>query len=361
MNKQMRWLFVISNAVLVGACDSHSDAPSSSSSASQVSSSSTFGPRTLGGAVTAVGAQRFIVNGTEVVYPAGLVEGLPSGPIEINQRVSVWGMHPDADGAVIARGIVRYDTLPSSTHAEAVVAGSMILDYDRIFMSGQRIVVSPGTPVDGRLTSGSYVRVTGISDGETLEATHVLVLGTGPEFWHYGSVEDVDVAAGTLTVFGIEFDLNDWTEIRGERNSPLSIGGIAVGDRVNVMAYENGFVSGINRERWVFDARMDLIEGEYFRDLSPPLQFTLDGVGDTAMQVTPNARFFYDHLSFTPDMQGHSGWRCRPGEVNAARFWELAAQPRPVDVAHVQASGRFEGRIFMADFVALCRPGGLPP
>jgi hypothetical protein len=153
----------------------------------------------------------------------------------------------------------------------------------------------------------------------------------------------VDVAAGTLTVFGTEFDVNDWTQIRGERNSPRSLGGVAVGDRVNVMAYENGFVLGVYRESWLFDARMDL------------------GVGDTTMQVTPNARFSYDHLSFTPDMLGHSGWRCRPGEVNAARFWDLAAQPRPVDVAHVQASGRFEGRIFMADFVALCRRGGLPP
>ena len=360
MNKQMRWLFVISSAVLVGACDSHSKAPPAASSASPVSSA-TAGPRTLGGTVTAVGAKRFIVEGTEVVYPDGLVDGLPSGPIEINQRVSVWGMHSAPDGAVIARSIIRYDALPSSTHAEAVVAGPMILDYDRIFMSGQRIDVSPGTSIEGRLTSGSYVRVTGISDGETLKAAHVLVLGTGPEFWHYGSVEDVDVVAGTLTAFGIEFDLNEWTQIRGERNSPLSLGDVAVGDRVNVMAYENGFVSGVYRERWVADARMDLIEGEYFRDLSPPLQFTLDGVRDTAMQVTPNARFSYDHLRVTPDMQGHSGWRCSPREVDAARFWELAAQPRPPDVAYVQAWGRFEGRMFMADGVALCRPGGLPP
>ena len=88
MNKQMRWLFVISSAVLVGACDSHSKAPPAASAASPVSSA-TAGPRTLGGTVTAVGAKRFIVEGTEVVYPDGLVDGLPSGPIEINQRVSV--------------------------------------------------------------------------------------------------------------------------------------------------------------------------------------------------------------------------------------------------------------------------------
>jgi hypothetical protein len=310
------------------------------------------------GIVTAAQSQRFIVNGVEVVYPLGLVEGLPSGVIEIGQRVSVAGNHHTADGALVAARIVRHDLSPLSP--EAVVAGTIFIEADRVLVSGHGVTVSPETKVAGRLVSGSYVRVTGVQSGQMLDATHVLVLGSGPEFWHFGSVEAVDIAARKFKVFGIDFSLNEWTRI-SRAGTSLSLNDVAVGDRVNVMAYENDFVSGVYLDNWMYDPRVDLVEGEYFRDLPSPLQFILDGVADRVVQVTPGARFFYDWRSVTPEMQGHSGWRCAPVEVSAERFWLLAAQPRPPDMAYVQASGRFESGIFMASSVALCRSGGLPP
>jgi hypothetical protein len=129
----------------------------------------------------------------------------------------------------------------------------------------------------------------------------------------------VDVAAGTVTIFGVEFRVGGTDSLRG----------LAVGDWVVFTAYANRFISAIGRATPNFYPVQ--VVGE-FLDLSPPDQFTLRGVTDWIVQVT-DAKFAYDWVT---RLDGE----CYAIPVSAERFWELAAQPKPPGVTTVWAAGR---------------------
>jgi hypothetical protein len=319
--------------------------------------------RLVNGAVTAVnaGVRRFSIGGLEIEYAAGLAAGLPSGAIEIGQLLAVSGREFTDDDALIATNIAPYDASLPPTAAETVLT-SMVTEIDgggffvAIWgtLARQRIVPVAGAVISGRLTTGSYVQVTGWMSGGVLYASNVLALGSGPEFWLRGFIHDVDVASGTFTLLGNEFSVNALTRIT-DRDRRIFLEDLAVGDRVSVLAYENGFISAVDRHDYNGD--LDNVEGEYFLELSPPFQFKLYGVVDWVVQVTPDTSFLYDWITTTAYGTG----ACDPISVSAQRFWELAAQPKPPGITYVQASGRFEAGILLADRVGICAPGAIPP
>jgi hypothetical protein len=327
------------------------------------SSDVTAADRFVNGAVTAanVGIRRFSIGGLEIEYAAGLLAGLSSGAIEIGQLLAVSGREFTDDGALIATNIAPYDASLPPTAAETVLR-SMVTEIDggSFFVAiwgtaaRQRIVPIAGAVISGRLTTGSYVQVTGRMSGGILYASNVLALGSGPEFSLRGSIHGVDVASRTFTLLGNEFSVNALTRVAdGDRRVLLE--DLAVGDRVSVLAYENGFISAVLRHDYEGDR--DKVEGEYFLELSPPFQFKLYGVVDWVVQVEPATGFYYDWLTTTAYGTG----ACDAISVSAQRFWELAAQPKPPGITYVQASGRFEAGILLADRVAICAPGAVPP
>jgi hypothetical protein len=90
-----------------------------------------------------------------------------------------------------------------------------------------------------------------------------------------------------------------------------------------------------------------LIEGE-LGDLAPPVQFTLRGVADWVVQITPTTRLGYDLLA--------GDGECYGGETTSVeRFWELATLPEPPAVT-VTAWGRFEGGVLLATTAGICFP-----
>jgi hypothetical protein len=290
----------------------------------------------VNGAVTAVdpGARRFAINGLAVAYTDDLLAGLPSGAIEVGQALTVAGRSLTND-VLTATRIVSYDPSLPTTDGEIVLTGIVArLEGDKFLLLGYRIVLPSGAPED--LTDGAFIRVAGRMFGGILYASDLLVFGSGQRYdYLIGYIEAVDVAAGTVTIFGVEFRVGGTDSLRG----------LAVGDWVTFTAYANRFISAIGRATPNFYPVQ--VVGE-FLDLSPPVQFTLRGVTDWIVQVT-DAKFAYDWVT---RLDGE----CYAIPVSAERFWELAAQPKPPGVTSVWAAGRFEGGILLASVVGICFP-----
>jgi hypothetical protein len=176
-------------------------------------------------------------------------------------------------------------------------------------------------------------------------------LGSGPPYSLVGRIENVDVAARTLTLFGIRFSVSETLR----PGFTVSLDDLAIGNRVHVLSYENRYIFGIEpvTREWFPEMPDALIEGQ-FGDLSPPTRFTLHGVADWVVQVTATNFFGYHWL-------GDPQWpyECGAITVSADQFWQLATQPKPSGVTTVWSWGHFESGIFLAESVGICFPA--PP
>ena len=168
-----------------------------------------------------------------------------------------------------------------------------------------------------------------------LRATEIIVLGDGPSHRLDGQIDAIDPASRTLRMLGIEFVWS--TETSG------TLANRGVGDWISVQAHGNRFVRSISGSR----VGISTIEGEWIRDISPPIGFTLDSVVDLMVQVTPSASFALSYLLGDGDCYG---WDL----LSSDQFFHRLSEPRPAGYTSLTAQGRFESGILIADDVWLC-------
>jgi hypothetical protein len=217
---------------------------------------------------------------------------------------------------------------------------------DTVFRIGrQRIVRPPEAAASETIVAGSYIRVRGTLSGDVLYATEILVLGAGPASFLDGQIEAIDVGSRTFSLLGIEFFVNEWTEMKGYGRTSLHE--FAVGEWVSVSAHGSSFVRSISRQL-PYLAGFSAVQSPWFRSVSPPISFTLDGVADLTIQVTPATALRLGYLPGDGDCYGG-------GLLSSDEFWQRASEPRPGDT-FVHAWGRFEGGLLIANTVYVCYP-----
>jgi hypothetical protein len=220
---------------------------------------------------------------------------------------------------------------------------------DRIFRIGrQRIVRPPDVAASETIVAGSYVRVRGTVSGDELYATEILVSGAGPVSSLDGQIEAIDVGSRAFSILGIEFFVNESTQMRNS-GGRTSLHEFAVGEWVSVRAAGNRLVQSISRP-WYFLGYVpgsSAVQSRWFRSVSPPNRFTLDGVADFTVQVTPAT-------VLTLGEQGLDGDCYDWHYISSDEFWQRASEPRHADGPSVHAWGRFEGGLLLADMVYVC-------
>jgi hypothetical protein len=222
---------------------------------------------------------------------------------------------------------------------------------DSVFRIGrQRIVRPPEVAASETIVAGSYVRVRGTLNGDELYATEILVSGAGPDSLLDGQIEAIDVASRTFRLLGIELFVNESTQMRnyGGRTygGRTSLHEFAIGEWVSVRAQSNRLVQWISG-RQNYTASSDAVQSRWFTSVSPPSGFTLDGVADFPVQVTPATALRLGEKGGDGDCYD---WHL----VSTDDFWQRASEPRHADDPAVHAWGRFEGGLLIADTVYVC-------
>ncbi|WP_405233930.1 DUF5666 domain-containing protein [Lentisalinibacter salinarum] len=232
-------------------------------------------------------AQRLRIGGALVDYGSAMLDGFPDGAPANGDRVEARGSERAADGTLIAETLsYRQQGVDAAAEGEEAKIEGLITrfasaaDFD---VDGQPVATDDATVFEGGNASmlGPDVRVEveGTVTGTGAILAERVRLESPSQARLDGTVDDVDVDAGTLTAAGVTVLTDAKTGFRdasSQRQRPFSLGDIGTGDRVEAAGTESGDAL-LARSVTRTDADAGVVLRARARDVAQP-RFVLLGV-----------------------------------------------------------------------------------
>lgn len=244
------------------------------------------------------GARRFTIGSLVVDYSTAVLEDFGAGGPASDDLVEVKGAEFLADGALRAIKVEKEDGgLNGNDGDEAEVEGFVtrfvsLVDFD---VAGQQVTTSAATAFEGGTSADLAVDVKVEVEGE-FDAAGVLV-ARKVQFERSSSVklsalvDDVDSAAGTLTVLGLTVVVDEKTRKEDQESDDhfFAFEDLRVGDWVEVAGYPDASGSGrIVATRLERDDAEDEVELRGPADALEAPRFRILGVN---VETTPGTEF----------------------------------------------------------------------
>jgi hypothetical protein len=310
-------------------------------------------PYRVNGGVTSVEPETgtLTINGLVVAADgAELVDLPPSGP-QTEQLVVVIG-NELVNNVLHATRIALDDRrLPTLPDAEVYVRGPVtrISSDGDFYVDAQRVIRPPEVALpSGGIGFYSIVKVVGTMNAEgVIRAASIELLSGPPTLTLTGQIDAIDVNAGRIELLGTFVYVESWTRIDegqlfASGGPVLTLSDLSVGEYVQVTVSSSHYAGNVRRVLpLLFHAQ---ISG-YFRDISPPDQFTLRGVVDYRVRLVPDTKFFYGHQGYGGPYQ-YRGCSCVAS--SADDFWSLANNRKRRGFTYLEVNGHFEGTTLVA-------------
>jgi hypothetical protein len=241
-------------------------------SATRIELESASAPLRLTGEITASSADRFNIGAQQVDYSLAPFMGFPGGVFNVGDRVRVTGSGLGGGGEILATEVIYRGSGPTTEEGDEGDIEGLITNFlspASFTLAGFAVVANAQTQYSGGTASdlGNSIRIEAEGD---FDASGTLVADE-IEFRQEGdagieaTVDAVDTAANTVTVFGVEVLVTSLTRIEDKRDEmrPFHLADLNSGDFLKIAGSWDG--------SQLIATQLERIEGEDKFKLDGPL------------------------------------------------------------------------------------------